>query len=60
MGGKQPLKRMNKTWEDTISNGTRIKCPVGAVEDQSCIKNVIKCHHLNLTLGVVMTSPSDG
>jgi len=42
----------------------RIKCPVGAAEDQNlndiCIRKTVKCHHLNLIFIVLSIALCDG
>ena len=44
--------------------GAAIICPVGPAEDQNlnetCIRKVTKCLHLNLMLGVLSISLCDG
>jgi hypothetical protein len=42
----------------------RIKCPVGAAENQNLndifVRKTVKCHHLNLISGVLSIALCDG
>jgi hypothetical protein len=43
--------------------GAQIKCPKGTAEDRNlneiCIRKAIKCHHLNMVVGVLRITAHD-